>query len=304
VNPLKVIFDTSALRVLSDQVPRKLAALHQAIQDGRVEFYASDPVIAETVNIQEENRLKRHTNYLGLLANGKYFVPWEGAVYHELCGQPQVLRGGEDERIMTSFLMGVTHGQSKPSIAAIATHMNQEKDRLYAYYLSLQRSAQAKFGDDLRKPVEFPYEFDYVDRGFWVRRGADLVTRARLLGNDDPVSMKLGSLSNNRWTKPLVKLLGSVLHGGLARRVVRNPGQYPYTRHYARIFAMLIYRNLALNESVGRNDPYDAQVVYWGRECDALLTHDAGQKGRFLSLYDGGKQVHKVKELLLRLGIR
>ena len=115
--------------------------------------------------------------------------------------------------------------------------------------------------------------------------------------------MNLGAMSNNRWTRPLIKLLGTVLHGGLARRVVRSPDKYRYTRQYARVFSMLVYRNLALNEEVKRNDPYDAQIIYWGMECDTLLSHDNAQKARFLALYPA-KHVYKVKALLHRLGIR
>jgi hypothetical protein len=62
-------------------------------------------------------------------------------------------------------------------------------------------------------------------------------------------------------------------------------------------------RGKLTNEPVGRNDPYDAEVLYWGIECDVLLTHDKGQGERFRALY-GSKHVHKVKTLLLHLGIR
>ena len=303
MKPLKVILDTSALRVLAAQVPRKFQALEKAAQDGRVEFYASDPVIAETVNIPGADRLKLHTAILGRLTARKYLVPWGGAVYHELCGRSQVLRGGEDEVTMTHFLMAVAHGQGKASIARIVQHMEQEKDRLYAYYLSLQRASQSRFGDDVRIAGQVPFTFDHVDQGHWVRRGGSLVTKARLLGNDDPVSVRLEVFRANPWTRPLVKLLGAVLYGSLARRVVRNPHRYPFTRHYSRVFSMLLYRSMALNEPVGRNDPYDAEVLYWGIECDVLLTHDKGQGERFRALY-GSKHVHKVKTLLLHLGIR
>jgi len=302
--PLKVIFDTSALRVVGEQPEPKVAALGQAIRDGRVEFYASDPVIAETVNIPNETTLGEHVSYLGLLADRKYFLGWEGAVYYELCGQPRALRDGEDERVLTNVLMGVSQGKEKGNVAAIVRHMDMEKDRLHAYYLSLQKRTRAMFGSAPRTPGDLPYDFDYVDEGFWKRRGRDLVTRARLLGNDDPRSMRLGAMSNNPWTRPLIKLLGTVLHGGLARRVVRNPDQYPYTRHYARVFSMLVYRSQALNERVKRNDPYDAQIIYWGMACDALLTHDSAQKARFVDLYGGAKPAYAVEELFQHLGIQ
>ena len=117
------------------------------------------------------------------------------------------------------------------------------------------------------------------------------------------ITLRLGAMSTNAWTRPLIKLLGFVLHGALAWRVVRSPEQYAYTRHYARVFSMLIYRSVALNDKVKRNDPYDAQIIYWGMACDALLTHDKAQKARFLALYGNAKPAYSVEELFHHLGI-
>lgn len=277
----RILFDNNFLDRLwerADEARREKVI--ESARTGAIQYFVSDEVIKETIAIGATKRaakMSRNAGTILLLAGQNYLATPEGVIASELLGQQKVTRNREDRKSTAALLKQAARNSLKGvDIKRIAKEAREDKER-HEKSFKARRAVVLEAVQNLSPGEPLPTLAE-VELKNWEHAGALFVRQF---------------CKDYRIPHP----------DEVAARVMADPTRYPYTRHYARVFELLLFLGSVPTAEcrVDRGDREDARQLFYMLALDWLVTDDDKLRLWFLRLFPDSKEVLTLDQLLARV---
>lgn len=299
---MKVAFDASALDGFADQSrANQLARVVECIQEGALEFFATDEVIAEILGMAASEsaaaKLPGHARLILRLTRGNFLPTTDERVLAELDGRPfRLLDSDEGIRMRGRVLEQAAAGRAEETGRRIKSDTDSFKAKHLRFIVPMRSNVRRRHRTDLQPRTDIT--FNQVHEGHWTKRGAALVTAVLLCSHDNKMAAVMRFLAGYPILRVVPRRIGGLLYGRRAKRVVVQSDRYPYTRLYDKILSVPLYRNLAHDRRPDRGDINDLKQLIHLRDLDVYISDDKLHHEAIGLLFEPPKRVMGSQEFL------